>query len=197
MGYDETQLIAQARNGDMLAFRKLVEANKRNVYYLALDMLGNHHDAEDMSQDVFIKAHRTLDSYRGDGKFSSWLYRITVNLSINKKRKKAVSAMNLKDDFDLESNENAAFAGVKHGNPERSADAMLAQDHIESALGALSGKERAVFVLRHFKDLPLKEIATTLSLAEGTVKSLLFRAIRKLQEELSFYRTDFGLEATE
>ena len=198
MGFDEQQLITQIRKGDQFAFRQLVEANKHKVYYLALDLTGNHHDAEDLAQDVFVQAFRMLESYRGEGKFSSWLYRITVNLNLNKKRKKALSAMKLQEDFTTEKSDGASFAGGSiQENPERTTDGSLAQEHINKALQSLSDRERSVFVLRHYQDMALKDIATTLNIAEGTVKGLLFRAIRKLQTKLAFYRQDLGLEAPE
>ncbi|KAA3609305.1 MAG: sigma-70 family RNA polymerase sigma factor [Calditrichaeota bacterium] len=197
MSFNEQQAIQETRDGDAKAFRDLVEHHKKNVYYLALDLTGNHHDAEDLAQDVFVKMYNSLDSYRGDGKLSSWLYRITVNLCINKKRKKALNSMKLQEDFSREKSNSASFDGGRvQENPERTTDSTLAQAHINNALQSLSERERAVFVLRHYKDLPLKEIALSLDIAEGTVKGLLFRAIRKLQVELSFYRQDLGLEVS-
>ena len=193
MSFNEQQIIQRIHDGDNDAFRELVEHHKQNIYYLAYDLTGNHHDAQDLAQDVFVQMFRSLNSYRGEGKLSSWLYRITVNISINKNRKKALSAMQLKDDFSRETNDNASFDGGRvQQNPEKSTDGQLAQAHIQHALQNLSERERAVFVLRHYKDLPLKDIATTLQIAEGTVKGLLFRAIRKLQVELSFYRQDLA-----
>ena len=86
---EECVLIERAKNGETSAFRELVERNKKNVYYLALDLTGNHHDAEDLSQEVFIKAYRNIKDFRSDSKLSSWLYRITVNTNINQYRKKS------------------------------------------------------------------------------------------------------------
>ena len=71
---DENVLIQRARNGESAAFRELVERYQKKIYYLSLDLTGNHHDAEDLSQEVFIKAFRSLDGFRGDEKLSSWLY---------------------------------------------------------------------------------------------------------------------------
>ena len=78
--------------------------------------------------------------------------------------------------------------------PDRTAEGGVIRQHVERALGRLSPQERSVFVLRHYQDLPLKEIAAALNLAEGTVKVHLFRAVRRLQKELHFLRTDVGLE---
>lgn len=187
---DEQALVQRARNGEMSAFRELVEQYKKKIYYLSLDLTGNHHDAEDLSQEVFIKAYRSLKSFRGDAKFNSWLYRIAVNTCISQKRKKSVSAMTLQDDFESESaSQNFGPGGTTH-NPERHAEAGLMQQHIENALQQLTPRERSIFVLRHYNDLPLKEIAHILKISEGAVKSMLFRAIQRLQKELAFYKKE-------
>ena len=190
---DEQQLVERARNGEMGAFRELVERYKKKIYYLSLDLTGNHHDAEDLSQEVFIKAYRSLKKFRGDAKFNSWLYRITVNTCISQKRKKSVSAMTLQEDFDSENTSQQFSQKESMHNPEHSAEAGLMQQHIDNALQQLTPRERSIFVLRHYNDLPLKEIAHILKITEGTVKSMLFRGIQKLQKELSFYRREFGI----
>jgi hypothetical protein len=92
---EEQLLIQRARNGEMGTFRELVELHKKKIYYLSLDLTGNHHDAEDLSQEVFIKAYRALKNFRGDAKFNSWLHRITVNTCISQRRKNLVSFMTL------------------------------------------------------------------------------------------------------
>ena len=76
---EEQVLVECAHNGEMGAFRELVERYKKKVYYLSFDLTGNHHDAEDLSQEVFIKAYRSLKNFRGDAKLNSWLYRINRN----------------------------------------------------------------------------------------------------------------------
>lgn len=195
MAIDERELIQRAQSGDGTAFRSIVEHYQRRVYFLAYDLTGNQHDAEDLAQEVFVKAYRALDTFRGEARLSSWLYRITLNSCLNKRRKKAVTQMNLVDDFSAETSRDDPFSAAGFAeNPERAAESRLMQNHIESAITKLAPKERAVFVLRHYQDLPLKEIARVLNVAEGTVKSLLFRAVRRLQKELAFYRQDIGVE---
>lgn len=187
---EEQVLVQRARNGEMGAFRELVERYKKKIYYLSLDLTGNHHDAEDLSQEVFIKAYRSLKNFRGDAKFNSWLYRITVNTCISQRRKKSVSAMTLQEDFEIDSSPWDFNDGESSNNPERNAESGLIQQHIEQALQQLTPRERSVFVLRHYNDLPLKEIAQILKITEGTVKSMLFRAIQRLRKELSFYQEE-------
>ena len=191
---DEQALIERAKQGELDAFRELVEGSRMNVYRLAFDLTGNKHDAEDLSQEVFLKAFRSLASFRGDSKWSTWLYRITVNTNLDHRKKKSEQLMSYRDDITEE--EPAAMADAQPANPspDRIAEGSLIQRRIEHALGRLSPRERAVFVLRHYHDLPLKQIAGSLRISEGAVKSFLFRAIQRLQKELAFYRVDIGME---
>ena len=188
-------LIEQAQNGSMTAFRELVDRYKKKIYNIALDMTGNHHDAEDISQDVFIKVYRSLYLYRGDAKFSTWVYRITSNTCIDKSRKKSWKALLMKENMDQNMKIHDAYGSKKSPmNPEKSAESAIIQKHIQAALQTLSNRERIIFIMRHYNDLPLKEIASSLQITEGTVKSTLFRALKRLQKKLYFYRQDLGLE---
>lgn len=191
---DERLLVRRIQDGDTSAFRELVEAHKMRVYYLALDLHGNHHDAEDLSQDVFMKAYKGIKKFRGNAQIGSWLYRITLNTYLSRKRKKADSIVTLANRQDDDERDPLEKADSVTGNPERTAVSRGIGEHVDAALEKLTPQERAVFVMRHYHDMPLKEIASTLAVAEGTVKSLLFRSIRKLREHLSFYRDELGLE---
>jgi RNA polymerase sigma-70 factor (ECF subfamily) len=189
---DEKLLINRAQGGDMDAFRELVERSKIATYRLAYDLTGNRHDAEDLSQEVYVRAFRSLKAFRGDAKWSTWLYRITVNICYDHRRSHLKKGLEYRDD--LEGNDIMTPHARGTSNPESSVEAGMIQGHIESALTALSPQERSVFVLRHYHHLQLKEIAETLKIAEGSVKSYLFRAIKRLQKQLEFYRPDLGLE---
>ena len=190
---DEKLLIDRAQEGDRDAFRQLVERSNLNVYRLAYDMTGNRHDAEDLSQEVFVRAFRSLSLFRREAKWSTWIYRITVNLCLDHRDSKSRKRLEYRDSID-----DDVAADSHHDNPgrtpEREAESRMIQENIERALDRLSPQERSVFVLRHYHDLPLKEIADTMQIAEGTVKSHLFRALQRLRLELSFYRKDLGLE---
>ncbi len=168
-------------------FREIVEQYKRPLYALAYDLTGSHHDAEDLSQEVFIKAYRAAEGFRGEAQLYSWLYRITVNTYLNKRRKKALRFRQLWDDFSQAPTDGTA------PRPDQEAEADAVRRHVERALGRLSPRERSAFVLRHYQDLSLKEVAAVMDVAEGTVKSLLFRAAQKLRTALAFYREDLGL----
>jgi RNA polymerase sigma-70 factor (ECF subfamily) len=192
---EDHRLVEKACAGETAAFRELVERYQKQVYFLARDMTGNHQDAEDLSQDVFIKAYRSLDGFRGDAKFSSWLYRITVNTCIDKSRKKTLKSMQLEENMDDMHITAHHTTGQRSPDPEKMTEASLMRLHIEKALKKLTDKERTVFVLRHYRDLKLNEIAEILEINTGTVKSTLFRAIQKLQKLLSFYKEEMCTEA--
>ena len=184
---DEKALIRRAQQGEMNAFRELVERSKANVHRLAYDLTGSRHDAEDLAQEVFVKAFRSIASFRADAAWGTWIYRITVNACHDHRKRRKPT-----DEYD-EADDGAAGDDQSPG-PDRQAEAEVMKRHIEEALDRLPEREREVFVLRHYHDLPLKEIADALRLAEGTVKSHLFRAIQQLRRELAFYRSDLGLE---
>jgi RNA polymerase sigma-70 factor (ECF subfamily) len=191
---EERLLIERAQKGDKHAFRELVETAKENVFRLAYDLTGNRHDAEDLSQEVFIKAFRALPRFRGDARWSSWLYRITVNTCYDHNSSLSRKKIDYRDD--LENEEIMEIKNFTPGTkaPDGLADSSLIQAQIETALHELTTPERSVFILRQYHDLQLKQIAGILEVTEGTVKTLLFRSIRKLQQKLSFYKTDIGLE---
>ena len=168
------------------SFQGVVEQHKRSLYALAYDLTGSHHDAEDLSQEVFLKAYRARHRFRGEAQLSTWLYRITVNTYLNQRRKKVLRFRTLWDDFSDTPRPAEAT--------DRQAEASAMRAHVEAALAQLSPRERSAFVLRHYHEMPLKEIAATMEISDGTVKSLLFRAARKLRTALAFYREDLGLE---
>ena len=183
---EDLELIEKAKKGSSDAFRELVEKYGRKVYYLALDLTGSPQDAEDLSQDVFMKVSQSLHTFRGEANFGSWLYRITVNTNINHHRRKAFHAMKAVESMDERSWDQRGLS-ASH-NPEKSAESSMIQKHIEEALEQLTPRERAIFVLRHYEDMPLKEIAQVLDVRVGTVKSTLFRSLKTMRKYLSFYQ---------
>jgi RNA polymerase sigma-70 factor, ECF subfamily len=182
MTNEEQLLIENVQRGEMAAFQELVEKYKQKVYYMALDMTGNHHDAEDLSQEVFMKVFVSIKDFRGESKLSSWLYRIAMNTCIDKTRRKHLKLV----DLDEKMHEKATTGK----NPEQLMHARATQDQIEQALQKLPPRQRSIFVLRHYNELMLREIAETLGISEGTVKAQLFRAIQRLQKELGGFRPD-------
>jgi RNA polymerase sigma-70 factor (ECF subfamily) len=184
---DERQLLSAVQRDDPAAFQLLVDRYKRQIYYLGLDLTGNHHDAEDLAQDVFVKAFQSIRNFRGDSRISSWLHRIAVNTHIDAKRKKSANMTISYDDPEDDPGRFPAPMDSPVHNPERKAESARVQQDIELALQALTPRERMVFVLRHYQDLALKEIADCMDVSEGTVKSFLFRAIKKLQKSLAVH----------
>jgi len=184
MAKDERDLISRLQSGDVAAFRELVETNKRRLFTLAYGMVGNVQEAEDVSQEAFIKIHRSICDFRGDAQLSSWMYRIVVNLCLNRRRKKSLTAMELREDFD----NDGVIRSAPEGDPEQQTEASLLKRHLRHAMQKLSPQQRTIFVLRHDQDLPLKEISSIMKISEGTVKSQLFRAVGKLQQALAFYK---------
>ena len=185
MPIDESPVARRAVPEAILTFRAWVEQHQRAVYALARDLTGNHHDAEDLSQDVFIKAYRGMAAFRHEAEVHTWLYRITVNTYLNRRRKKALLFWRMLDDGQL-----AQQAQSGQTPPDRGLEAEGLRSHIEAALERLSPKERSAFVLRHYHDCSVREIAGIMQVAEGTVKSMLYRAVRKLRDALAPYRPD-------
>jgi RNA polymerase sigma-70 factor (ECF subfamily) len=194
---DENAIIEGMARGDQRAFRELVESYKKKVYYLALDMAGNPVDAEDISQEVFLKVYRSFSTFRRGAKLGSWLYRVTYNASIDHLRSKGAAPQPMADEI-LESRSREGDGLPRGGasDPVAAAEERELQARIAKALEKVSPQEKAVFLLRHGEDLMLKDIAETLGLSIGSVKSYLFRAVRKLQKELREPGAISGLEAS-
>lgn len=171
--------VATTRDTD---FRSLVEENKKTVYYLALRLTGNHHDAEDLSQETFIKAHNAMQDFRHESEVSTWLHRITVNTYLNSRRRKAFGRLRL-----FGGHRELPITVDDRPGPERTADSNLLQRYIGAALDELAPRERSAFVLRFYQDMTVPDIADTMAVAPGTVKSLLFRATQKMRDALRPY----------
>lgn len=182
---DENAIIEGMARGDQRAFRELVERYKKKVYYLALDMAGNPVDAEDISQEVFLKVYRSFATFRKGARLGSWLYRVTYNASIDHLRRRGASPEPVPDEIlELRGRSGAGFLQSDVPEPSAILEAGQLQERITRALEKVSPQEKAVFLLRHYEDLMLKDIASSLGLSIGSVKSYLFRAVRKIQKEL-------------
>jgi len=168
MGEGELELIQRALRGDIEAWGEIVRRYKEAVFGIAFGILGNAHDAEDATQDAFIRAYENLERYDLKRKFSTWIFTITANICKNKLRRERFFAP-LKDVAQLFGGEDPAE------QLEREERQLLVQE----ALAALDEKYRAPLVLRYYGDLEYKEIAEVLGMPEGTVKTRIHRA--KLQ----------------
>jgi RNA polymerase sigma-70 factor (ECF subfamily) len=166
--YDDKTLVGQCLEGEWRAFGALVDRHQQAVFNVALRMVGRYEDAQDIAQTVFMKAYQNLSGYDANFKFFSWIYRMTVNESLNfLDRRRTAEPLS-----------DALVA--KDPSPEASFVAEQLSRSIETALAGLSPENRAVIVLRHFEDMSYEDIAVTLLIPEKTVKSRLFTARRQL-----------------
>jgi len=184
----EYELVALAKQGDEDSFRILAESNMKKIFKLAYQYAGNYHDAEDISQEAFIRAFNSLANFRGESSFSTWLYRITINCCLNFRRKKN----NLREEsFDHMNDKNPyVFCQPKMHksfNLEKKLWQREMMDKIENALEGLSPKQRMIFVLRYYRHLSIKEIGKAMGCAEGTIKKQLFRAIINIRKQLNSF----------
>lgn len=176
---DERRLIQQAREGDLDAFEALVRLHQRMVYGLALSLTRSHHDAEEIAQTVFLKTWRGLKTFRGEASLSTWLYRLTRNACTDHLRQNRKRS----GDRSLEDPDLASLAD-QAPLPQEIAEHRERQQALMDAMEKLPEESRAVLLLREVEGLSYQEIAQTLGLSQGTVKSRLSRARRALRESL-------------
>lgn len=177
---EENELIEKVKHGDGNAFEPLVLENQKNVYNLALKMVGNEEDAFDVSQDAFMKAFNNLGKFRGESKFSVWLYRLTTNVCLDflrsKKRKPYISLTQ----GDENDEERELLIPDDRFSPEYEFDKHELRQSINKGLKQLPEDYRSILLLREIDGLSYDEISQALKLETGTVKSRLFRARKKL-----------------
>ena len=172
-------------NGDANAFEVIVRAYEKNVYNIALRMTSDREDALDISQEAFLKAYHSLHTYRGEGSFSVWLYRIVSNTCLDfmrsRSRRNEVS-LSVED----ESGETAEMEIRDDSlSPERLYERKLTRESLRKGLMRLPEDQRKILLLRGIQGLSYEEIARVLSIEGGTVKSRIYRARRKLCEYLA------------
>jgi RNA polymerase sigma-70 factor, ECF subfamily len=177
---DEQHLIAQARAGNRAAYRVLVEEHMRQAYALAYRFVNDHHAAEEVSQEAFVKAYEGLPAFRGEAAFMTWLHRIVTNIALNRlksaQRKREVP-------LDLYAGNMVADADGIDDPPTYDV-----QSQIERALHELPTLQRAVVILRHIHGLSTREVGQILQCSEGTVKTHLFRGLEKMRVKLNHLR---------
>ena len=189
---EDDDLIREAQKGQRAAFDTLVRRYDQSVLRLALHMLGNEQDAQDVHQEAFIKAYRHLSNFRFECSFYTWLYRIVTNLCLDQLRRRksrredpATVVDAVGEEMDLLSNVQDERAMA---NPARELDRKLMGERIAAALDKLTPRERTVFELKHYQGLKLRTIGDMLSTTEETAKNTLFRATRKLRANLEELR---------
>lgn len=177
----EREIIDRVLSGDTEAFEALVLEHQNKVYSLALRMVGNEEDARDMAQESFIRAFSSLTGFRGDSKFSVWLYRLTSNICIDflrSRAKKRTVSMTWTDDEGDDAGE--LEIPDERFSPEEQFDRTSIRESVQRGLDSLSPQYREILVLREINGLSYEEIGRVLGIEEGTVKSRIFRARKKL-----------------
>jgi RNA polymerase sigma-70 factor (ECF subfamily) len=185
----DSDLAARAAAGDGAAFHALVERHRAMVYRLAFQFAGNHYDAEDIAQEVFIKVYRSLDGFRHDAQVTSWLYRIVMNACIDHRRRQApAGSAPFTEDAEL----RMANTPQESPGPEEQAYGGQLGEVLAAEIARLPPGQRIVFTMRHHEGLKLGEIANALGLAEGTVKRQLHAAVHRLRARLASVRVTTG-----
>ena len=175
--------VERTRAGDTAAFRVLVERYGRSVFRLAFRMTANEFDAEDVVQETFLRAFKQLDSYESRSSFSTWLYRIAANYSLDlirsRKRHASRRVTESPDEEDI-------LDSVKATDPGQDRIYYSAQvrERLDAALQLLSEQERTAFLLRHFEGQSIEQIGAVLDLGVSATKNSIFRAVRKIREAL-------------
>ncbi len=177
---EELAVVERVRAGDVNAYEALVAAHEKNVYNLALRMTGNPADAEDMAQEAFLKAYRSLSEFRGDSKFSVWLYRIVSNVCLDflrKQKRRQTVSLSVEDD---EGEETQLDIPDLAQSPEELLERRMTREAVQKGLALLPPDQRQILLLREIQGLSYEEISQALDIEPGTVKSRIFRARKKL-----------------
>jgi RNA polymerase sigma-70 factor (ECF subfamily) len=190
---EDDELIREAQRGDRSSFDSLVRRYDQSVLRLALHMLGNEQDAQDVHQEAFIKAYRHLGNFRFECSFYTWLYRIVTNLCLDQLRRRKSRREDPATVLDASGEEMDLMANVPDNramaNPGRELDRKVMSQSISDALNQLTPRERTVFELKHYQGLKLRTIGDMLNTTEETAKNTLFRATRKLRLNLAELRS--------
>lgn len=193
---DENILVKKAINGDNSAFEMLMEKHMGIIYNIALRMAANQDDAEDMTQEIMIKIFRSLSSFKGNSKFSTWIYRVAVNTCLDELKKKK-NKKHLSLDAEISGDDGEGQLEIKDDSPspEKLAEQNELRDMVAAAVKLLSDEHRAVIVLRDIRGMSYSEIAEILGCSDGTVKSRISRARAQLkmilEKEYNFSGTYF------
>ncbi len=183
----DREIIFQIIQGDRNLFRTLVERYQPLVFRTCMGFLHNKEDSDDLTQEVFIQAYQTLSGFKGDAAFSTWIYRIAVNASLNKTRKssKKLLVQRFEIVFGNSKKEEYSFSIPDNESPE---NILILKEHkewVRNALESLPENQRTAIVLSKYDDLSQKQIAEIMNTSEGAVEALIQRAKANLREKLS------------
>ncbi len=175
--HTDLELVEEVRNGKRQAFTELMRRHQQKIYWTVRRIVGDHAEADDVTQEAFLKAFLALGDFRGDSSFYTWLYRIAVNLSLNAVRKRQVV------EYIRESTILARLLPAKE-DPHEALEAKEMESALERAVAGLPEKQKAVFVMRYYDGMSYDEIAKVLKTSVGGLKANYFHALKKVQEAL-------------
>lgn len=184
---EEERLIHQAQRGDRAAFDALVRLYDKQVLRLVLKVVQSPDEARDLYQEVFLKVYRSLGRFRFEARFSTWLYRVVMNVCYDhlRRQRSREEVQGPTTEDDQPEYFHTVADDKPEGDPERTLHSREIRQRIQRALGRLGPRERMVFELRHFQGLKLRAIGELCGTSEETAKNSLFRATQKLRLELS------------
>jgi RNA polymerase sigma-70 factor (ECF subfamily) len=171
----DLELVRLFQNGDESAFNQLVLRYQERIYWVARRFVNDHEAADDIAQDVFVKAYESLRNFRSESSLYTWLYRIAVNTALNTLRRQKV-----KEFFRIDELFEVEDTGAQ--GPDEAVEREENRALIEQAIARLPKKQRSVFVLRFYEEMPYEEIAKILKTSVGGLKANYFHAVRKIQE---------------
>lgn len=183
MEESDAALVAQVRRGDREAFRGLVVRHSRALFQLGHRMTGNPQDAEEVVQETFLRAYRRLSGFESRSSFKTWVYRIATNVSLDLIQRRQRSAQAAPYDPESEAAPEMLLAS-EAPDPERMVLSEEAGRRLARAMQHLSPVERAALVLRHFEGLSIEEIGKSLGLKRENAKNSVFRAVKKIRQQL-------------
>jgi RNA polymerase sigma-70 factor (ECF subfamily) len=186
---EDQQLIQALQNGEENAFKEVVNSYQLVIYNTCMGMLHDEVLAQDISQEVFIELHRSIDKFRGDSKLSTWLYRIAINKSLNelRSRKRHQKLRSIQRFFGYDSSMEWQPEDTKGLNAEQQFEQQENSQALQSALDKLPENQKTAFVLKNYDQLSYKEIAEVMQLSISAVESLIHRARLNLQGSLQAY----------
>ena len=188
MPEEDQGLVDQALSGDQKAFCFLLKKHQSAIYHVIFKLVRNKEDALDLVQETFVKAFRSLSSYKKEYRLTTWLYKIAANCSIDYLRKKKIDTFSL--DKPLETKEGSVYMEVPDWsyNPESDLVSTEKRVTIEEAIESLPNKYKEVVIYRHKEDKSYREIAKILKVPVGTIKARIFRARELLKKKLKYLR---------
>jgi RNA polymerase sigma-70 factor (ECF subfamily) len=181
-------LVKSALDGDQKAYKALFEMYKQAIFHIAVKIVRNPEEANDLVQETFIKAFGSLKTFDHNYRFSTWLYKIAANCSIDYLRKRKIDSMSLDKPIATKDGDVQMEIPDNTHNPEKDLRSHEQSIGIEDAIDSLPDKYREVIVLRHKEDKPYEEIASLLNVPVGTVKARIFRARELLKKKLKTIR---------